>query len=326
MTNQDGSSKARSTHTHPHHLEQSASEDTLMMDAHSTALGKTYEEFWWSPFSRRTQGWWLWEISGTVLSIACMVAILIILPYLDNSPLNDWRFSVAPSTMISTFITVAKTSMLLAVAAGISQLKWQHFHEETRPLYELNIYDEATRGPWGALAFIFRMRLRTGTLLASLGAFVILFSLTMEPFAQQILSMQTRYIPKAGEKPWISKANSYDHSHSEFGKRTKQTPHLISRANPWCSQWQHRFPECDCHSPRQLSPFLLVYLFHGKLLVAGLQHPRHLQHMSERHFRMQEEADHIEKPRSCEERERNARGSQSVHHARWHCPQHFGAI
>ncbi|KAK7714007.1 hypothetical protein SLS57_007294 [Botryosphaeria dothidea] len=38
----------------------------------------------------------------------------------------------------------------------------------------------------------------------------------MEPFAQQILSMQTRYIPKAGEKPWISMANSYDHSHSEF--------------------------------------------------------------------------------------------------------------
>ncbi|KAF2086180.1 hypothetical protein K490DRAFT_17586, partial [Saccharata proteae CBS 121410] len=93
--------------------------------------------------------WWLWEIGGMILSLACMAAIIAVLPYMDNRPLSEFKLSIAPNTLISTFITIAKTAMLLPVAEGISQLKWVYFQTRSRPLDELDRFDEASRGPWG---------------------------------------------------------------------------------------------------------------------------------------------------------------------------------
>lgn len=143
---------------------------------------------------RRLHWWWFWEPGGITLSVCCMIAILVLLPYLNQRPLNDWHFLMAPNTMISTFITVAKTSMLLSVAEGVSQLKWQYFKKSRRPLRELDIFDGASRGPWGAAMFIIRMARTRGALVAMLGAFVVVTSLTMEPFAQQIISFEVRRI------------------------------------------------------------------------------------------------------------------------------------
>lgn len=133
---------------------------------------------------RRLHWWWFWELGGITLSVSCMIAILILLPYLDDLSLNDWHFLMAPNTMISTCITVAKTSMLLSVAEGISQSKWQYFKKGGTPLRELDIFDGASRGPWGALMFLRHMVTKRRALLAVLGAFVVISSLTMEPFAQ----------------------------------------------------------------------------------------------------------------------------------------------
>lgn len=143
---------------------------------------------------KRLHWWWFWELGGITISVCCMIALLVLLPYLDNRPLNDWQFLVSPNTMISTFITVAKTSMLLAVAEAISQLKWHNFKKSKRPLSELDLFDAASRGPWGAFVFVIRMTGKPGALFAILGAFVVVASLTMEPFAQQIMSFESRRI------------------------------------------------------------------------------------------------------------------------------------
>lgn len=85
----------------------------------------------WPHIARRARATWLWEISGAVLGIACMVAILVILQYLNNKPLKNWCFVMAPNTIISTFITVVKTSTIHVVTAGLSQLKWLHYQRES---------------------------------------------------------------------------------------------------------------------------------------------------------------------------------------------------
>lgn len=42
---------------------------------------------------------------------------------------------------------------------GIGQLKWQWF-KTSHPLYDLQKYDEASRGPWGALKLLRSIRNR----------------------------------------------------------------------------------------------------------------------------------------------------------------------
>lgn len=163
-----------------------------------------------SQWRRRLHGWWYWELSGVALSIGCIVAIVAILPRLDNKPLARWNFIMAPNTFISTFITVAKTSMLLAVAEGMSQLKWLYFQEDTRSLARLDTFNDASRGPWGSLRFLMSRKGTKNVFLASLGAIIVFIALAMEPMAQQIVGFETRDVPVFGSHGEIPIAYGYD--------------------------------------------------------------------------------------------------------------------
>lgn len=150
---------------------------------------------------------WAWEIGGIFISISCMIAVLSTLPYLSDHPLSDWKFPLGPNTMISTSITVTKTSMLLVIAEGISQLKWSYFQDRRHPIAELQDFDEASRGPWGSTMFLFSAKKHA--LVASLGALIMVAALAMDPFGQQIVSFETRYIPQNGSNGTIPVAYSY---------------------------------------------------------------------------------------------------------------------
>lgn len=149
--------------------------------------------------------WWFWEILGALLSIGCVVAVVILGLYLDGLSLSGWTFCMAPSAVISTLITVAKTSMLLPVAEGLGQLKWVYFWIQKRPLRELEAFDEASRGPWGSMMLFWKIKARS--LLASCGAFLTVLALAMGPFAQQIISVQIRTIPRAEANASFSVTN-----------------------------------------------------------------------------------------------------------------------
>lgn len=90
---------------------------------------------------------WVWEILGALLSILCMAAVVLLGLYIDDSSLSEWKLNITPGTMISALITLGKTSIMLPVAEGISQLKWIHFGTKKRPLNELEAFDDASRGP-----------------------------------------------------------------------------------------------------------------------------------------------------------------------------------
>lgn len=161
------------------------------------------------PFLHRLKGWWLWEIAGICFSISCTISIVVIICYVSaNKTLHQWNFRLGPNTLISIFVTLAKTSMLLAVAQGLGQLKWVHYRENSRPLSELNHFDEASRDPFGALKFL--CSAKTSALTAALGALIVVVSLAMDPFAQQIISFDTRYVPNLGEVAAIPVSTAYD--------------------------------------------------------------------------------------------------------------------
>lgn len=76
--------------------------------------------------------------------------------------------------------------MLLPVTECISQSRWLWFSQRPQKLINFQTFDEASRGPWGALQLLIRMRGRT--ILASAGGFTVLAAMAVDPFTQQVLS------------------------------------------------------------------------------------------------------------------------------------------
>lgn len=127
--------------------------------------------------------WWV-EILNCILMIGTLCAIIAILYPNQTKPLPDWPFDVSINTAVSILSTALKTCAVLILTEGISQLKWKWFQKE-RPLHDLVVFDNATRGPWGCLRLLFLPR---GThFVASLGAGLILLTLAVDPFTQQLV-------------------------------------------------------------------------------------------------------------------------------------------
>jgi hypothetical protein len=116
--------------------------------------------------------------------------------------------TISPNTLISIFAAISKTALLVAVADCIGQLKWIRFEQRPHLLKELEVYDAATRGPWGSLKLLFTTR--HTAILAAFGAFITVVSIAIDPFSQQIISHVTRTVVAQNESASYDIARIYD--------------------------------------------------------------------------------------------------------------------
>lgn len=72
----------------------------------------------------------------------------------------------------------------------------------------LQLYDEASRGPNGALKLL--LKSGRGALLASLASFLTIATLLMDPFTQLVLTFESKATPAAGQAASIRVAEAYD--------------------------------------------------------------------------------------------------------------------
>ncbi|KAF2179383.1 hypothetical protein K469DRAFT_596122, partial [Zopfia rhizophila CBS 207.26] len=70
---------------------------------------------------------------------------------LDGKPLEDWTPLISPNALISIVATIPKLALLIPVAECLSQAKYIHFKREAHPLSELELFNYASREPFGAL-------------------------------------------------------------------------------------------------------------------------------------------------------------------------------
>ena len=108
---------------------------------------------------------------------------------IDNKPYKGYRWrevDITPNTVLSLLSTLSESAFLLAVSAALGQLKWIAFRRHAQRLIRLQQFDDATRGPRGALALIWHIRARD--LLACMGALVTAIALATDPFTRQILA------------------------------------------------------------------------------------------------------------------------------------------
>lgn len=139
---------------------------------------------------------WLWEFCSIVLGLVCMGAVLTILIWADGKALADWKSSIQPNSLISIFITIAKGSVLVAVASCVSQAKWAHFVRESQPLMDFQRFDDASRGPIGSLLLLFGVPRKDWCV--SVAALITMTALSLDPLAQQIIAYPSRAVNATG--------------------------------------------------------------------------------------------------------------------------------
>jgi len=151
---------------------------------------------------------WMQDYVIACLSLGCIVAIVIVLAVMHHRSLSDWNLPISPNAIVSVFATISKSAMLLTMAEGMGQLKWVYFQRKSQKLRDFEYYDNASRGPWGSLKLITFIGGRH--LAASAGALIIVLSLAMDPFAQQVLNYRTRMAVKTNVTAVIGKTMAFD--------------------------------------------------------------------------------------------------------------------
>jgi len=141
---------------------------------------------------------WIWEILATIASAGCLIALVVILRLNDNKPRDNWGTLISLNAIVAIFITASKSLALLTIASCLAQLKWVLFKKSQRKLRELDLFEDAARGPLGSLLLLFHVRWRLG--IASIGAIITIVALGVDTFAQQVLLTESRNLkePSSG--------------------------------------------------------------------------------------------------------------------------------
>jgi hypothetical protein len=137
---------------------------------------------------------WLLEIVSWLISAICMGSIIAVLIVLRDQPASKWPFIGIGFTLnafVSVLSRIAGAALLLPVAEALGQLKWSWFIKgDSKKMWDFEMFDNASRGPWGALLLLIHTK---GKTVAALGALVTIFALALDPFFQQLVSFPDRW-------------------------------------------------------------------------------------------------------------------------------------
>ncbi|KAK5688815.1 hypothetical protein LTS10_000793 [Elasticomyces elasticus] len=153
--------------------------------------------------------WWA-ELLAATFSLACLAVQAGLLRALDGKPLGTWRLlrsDISPNTLISILATLNRSSLLLYVTQGIAQLKWPYFQRQIHRLSDLQLFDDASRGPLGSLYLLWSVNIKA--IVACMGAMIVVLALLVEPFAQQMIAPYTVLGLALNESASIAATNTY---------------------------------------------------------------------------------------------------------------------
>ncbi|KAE8448337.1 hypothetical protein EG329_009581 [Mollisiaceae sp. DMI_Dod_QoI] len=114
--------------------------------------------------------------------------------------LHGYLKYITLNTIIALLTAVANGTLAVPLSNGISQLKWDQFKKNSTPLTDMDLFDQASRGPLGAFKLMTRTR---GRLMGSFGAAITILAFALGPFSQQVATYQNRMVgtDKAAKLP-----------------------------------------------------------------------------------------------------------------------------
>lgn len=99
-------------------------------------------------------GWWTVELLAFVVSLASLIAMIVLLRHYNGRSQLDWPHNITLNSVLSWCTTLFKASLLVPVAACFGQSSWAHYRSGSRPLTDLAIYESASRGPMGSIQLL----------------------------------------------------------------------------------------------------------------------------------------------------------------------------
>ncbi|CEN60796.1 hypothetical protein ASPCAL03229 [Aspergillus calidoustus] len=115
---------------------------------------------------------------------------------------TEWLYE---TTTISALTTFCSAALMHSVSQFIGQLKWLYFKDGLHKLSHFEIFDEASRGPWGSIFMVTTVKWN----LATIGALITIFRLSFAPLAQQVIE----FVPQNVARPdGINVAFGYSHA------------------------------------------------------------------------------------------------------------------
>jgi len=137
---------------------------------------------------------WLLEVVSWMFSAVCMAAVIAVLIYLKDDPLSKWVLAEKTGLTLNAYISVlskmAGAALILPVSEALGQLKWSWFQQNSKQMWDFEIFDNASRGPWGSILLLIRTK---GKALAALGAMITLCMMALDPFFQQVVNYPDRW-------------------------------------------------------------------------------------------------------------------------------------
>ncbi|KAI1757017.1 hypothetical protein F4782DRAFT_525785 [Xylaria castorea] len=135
--------------------------------------------------------WW-WEVIAIIICIASTAGLVALLKSIDNTPLRQWNLPIQPNSAVASLTTINKVALLVPAASCISQLKWSHFASAPRKLADLQLFDGASRGPWGSLVFLLQVSSPIRALVTVGFSLLTILALGLDASAQQLLQFPTQ--------------------------------------------------------------------------------------------------------------------------------------
>ncbi|GAP87529.1 putative DUF3176 domain protein [Rosellinia necatrix] len=145
------------------------------------------------PSPKSTWNVWWFEIICILLGLGAFALIVAVLAWFDQRSLPNWPSQITLNTFVAFFTTLGKAAFMCVVPKAISQSQWTWFHSG-RPLYDLHVFDQASRGAYGSLLLLYRLRFRH---FAAVGALLMVFSFLTSPLTQLAISYPTREVAAA---------------------------------------------------------------------------------------------------------------------------------
>ena len=107
-----------------------------------------------SRYERIFTKWWLWEILAVLLSFGTFSALVTVLIVYDGRAVSALPERISLNAIVSILGTISRTSLMFSITAILCQFKWVLFSGRSRRLKDLQLYDEASRGPLGSLGLL----------------------------------------------------------------------------------------------------------------------------------------------------------------------------
>lgn len=149
---------------------------------------------------------WRLEMFSSSMNLILFGLIIAIFCTMNNRPLDDWPLKISLNAVISILTTACSAAMMHSVSASISQLKWLHFKTRPRRLFNLEAFDEASRGPYGSVKFLLSVKWN----LATIGALITLLRLGFAPFTQQVIDLHPREVVTPDSNAAYGYTHAYD--------------------------------------------------------------------------------------------------------------------